>query len=604
MWRWFSIKALVVTAAVVVPLVVALACGGSGEPRDASTPTVTPTPATEASTELVCYNLFAEFFCDLPPEPSLYGQSNTLDPGLGDRPPFFTDVTDVAGIDFLYHDPPTEIFNFGAGVIIFDYNSDGFDDIFVPDSLGPNALYRSNGNGTFTDVAKTVGVDDPLSLGNGGCAADYDNDGNQDLYLSNYGGSKLFHNDGDAFTDVTSAAGVDDSRTLGPFNGTSHRAMGCAWGDYDNDGLLDLVVVRHMIEIPDLLSKIEFYDAVDHMALFHNKGDGTFTNVTSLLGDPSPIPDRFAVDFDSVWGAGFQPAWVDFDNDGDVDLSVSNDMGMWIHPNVLWRNDGPADDGTWRLTDVSVESGTDIPMYGMSMTVGDYNVDGFLDFFITNIGRHVLLRNEGDGTFTNTTKEAGVGMGLIGIEQRVSWGAVFFDYDNDGYEDLYVVSGFLKFIPNPEEQHNVLMWNKGDGTFIDVTPISGADDPGIGRGGAYLDFNGDGCLDLFIANLGQQTKLFENACDSGKNWLTINTVGTASNRDGIGTRITVDSGGTTQIREISSGGSHMGQNMRGAHFGLGAAATVDSVTIRWPSGRVQTLTDVAANQRLTVTEPQ
>lgn len=199
---------------------------------------------------------------------------------------------------------------------------------------------------------------------------------------------------------------------------------------------------------------------------------------------------------------------------------------------------------------------------------------------------------------------------LVGFKERVAWGTAFLDYDNDGLEDLYVVSGYSRpgaiqaVLPDSEkEQPNVLLRNNGDGTFEDVSFKSGADDPGVGRGGVYLDFNNDGCLDLFVGNLGQRAKLFQNACDSGNEWLVVEAIGTESNRDAIGARITLDADGRRQIREIASGRSNMGQNMRAAHFGLGHASKADSVTIRWPSGVVQTLTDIDVNQKLTVIEP-
>ena len=530
-----------------------------------------------------------------------HAPSEAPDTGVSRRSPIFEDVTVTAGVDFLHHEHPEEILAFGAGVAVFDFDNDGFYDIYVSDSVGPNGLYRNNGDGTFVDVAAAAGVDDPLGRGNGSCAADYDNDGDRDLYVTNYGPSRLFRNNGDGtFSDATAAAALDDSDV-------PHRSMGCAWGDYDQDGLLDLVVVRHLVEFPGMMETMDFFQAVDHLALLRNIGDGSFADVTPLLGDTSPYHGEKGWTFANVWGAGFQPGWVDFDNDGDPDLSVVNDFGFWVHPNVLWRNDGPAEDGSWIFSDVSIEAGTNLPMYGMAMAVGDYNLDGSLDLFMTNMWDNVLLRNNGDGVaFTNVTNTAGVGAGMIGDKPRVSWGAVFFDYDNDRYEDLYVVSGFLAvdWPDNPEEQPNVLMRNRGNGTFADVSAGSGADDPGIGRGGVYGDFNGDGCLDLFVANHGQRARLFQNVCDSGNNWLVVRTAGTQSNRDGIGARITLDTAGVRQIREISSGGSQMGQNMLAAHFGLGTATLVDSLTIRWPSGRVQTLTDVTVNQRLTVAEPE
>ena len=345
--------------------------------------------------------------------------------------------------------------------------------------------------------------------------------------------------------------------------------------------------------------------------MHHNNGDGTFTEVTHLLG-ATPRPSGIGGKFGNVWGAGFQPGWVDFDNDGDLDLYVVNDQGQFIQPNVLWRNDGLGSDGAWRFVDVSAQSGADAAMFGMALAVGDYNLDGYLDFFMTNIGDNVLLASKEDGgTFADTATEAGVALGTYQGQIRVSWGAVFFDYDNDGLEDLYLASGYLDtgIKNNHRTQANVLLTNNGDSTFTDDSAVSGADDPGIGRGVAFLDFNSDGCLDLYVTNLGispelpDEGRLFQNGCDSGNGWLIIKTVGTVSNRDGIGARVTVSAGGRTQIREVAAGSSSMSQNMLPVHFGLGQAETVDSIEILWPSGRLQTLTNVAPNQRLTVTEP-
>ena len=519
----------------------------------------------------------------------------------------FADVTAAAGVSFLHHEFTGELLAVGAGAVVFDFDDDGDQDLYVADSEGPSSLFRNDGNGAFTDVAAVAGLDDPHGRGNGGCAADYDNDGDQDLYATNYGSSKLYANDGDGtFSEVTGPAGIDQ-------DDETHRTTGCAWGDYDRDGHLDLVVARHIPEeqLEMLFQRVQV-TAVGGVTLFRNRGDGTFEDTTPLLGDTAaPRSGMYDVDRGNVWGAGFQPGWVDFDNDGDPDLYVVNDMGPRIQPNVLWRNEGLADDGFWSFADVSTGSGADQRIDGMALAVGDYDLDGFLDFYMTDIGDNVLLKNNGDGArFTDTTKEAGVGIGMVGVKQRVTWGAMFFDYDNDGLEDLYVVSGHLRVRGFTEdydyerEQPNVLLRNNGDGTFTNVSRQSGADDPGIGRGGVFLDFDDDGCLDLFVVNYGQRARLFRNECDSGNNWLVFETVGTASNRNGIGARITVESGGRTQIREVSGGSSHMGQNMLGAHFGLGKATVADSVKITWPSGVEQTLTAVAANQRLRVTEPE
>ena len=530
--------------------------------------------------------------------------------------PAFADVSDDAGVDFVHQRayggvipgsiPEADEGSLldvvtGAGVVVLDFDGDGFQDIYVTNSAGPNALYRNSGDGTFTDVAAAAGVDDALGVGNGGCAADYDNDGDQDILVTSFASSRLYRNRGDGtFGDATASAGLDD------FHATD-RSMGCAWGDYDQDGFLDLIVVRHLYEWDSSDVELEdFIEDVRMLALYHGEGDGSFANVTVLLPQASGPSPGGPLPVDNVSGAGYQPGWVDFDNDGDLDLYVVNDYGEVVHPNVLWRNDGQGAEGTWRFLDVSAESGADVRIDGMGLAVGDYNQDGFLDFYMTNTNRNALLRNNADGpTFTDATVEAGAEIGIRN-KQSVDWGTMFFDYDNDGFEDLYVVSGFMKGLisGNPVQQPNILLRNRGDGTFADISSASGADDPGIGRGAAYLDYDNDGCLDLFVVNLGQRASLLRNNCDTGNNWLAIRTVGTSSNRDGIGARITVVTGDTSQIREIAAGSSQMSQNMMVAHFGVGASAVVDSVTVRWPSGKVQTLTGVAINQRLSIVEPE
>ena len=557
------------------------------------------------------------------------GSSVSLANALTYQLPVFEEVSEQSGAAFIHYRSQPDIIPLSAGVVVFDYNGDGWQDAYVtttPDIAGlapegddKNGLFRNNGDGTFTNVAEDAGVTDAAGRGNGGCAADYDNDGDQDLFVANWGASKLFRNDGDGkFTDVAESAGLADPDG-------AYRSMGCAWGDYDRDGWLDFIVVRHIDESnPDAFTQRAYYLDARPLALFRNDGDGALTEVTHLLG-ATPSPSREAGAFGRVWGAGFQPAWVDYDNDGDLDLYVVNDFGEYVHPNVLWRNDGPAQDGgrphpsplpggegvrEWVFTDVSQESGAGIAMSGRGLAVSDYNSDGYLDMFITNIADNVLLTNDGGDTFRDAAGDMGVAYGEFRRQQRVSWGTVFFDYDNDGYEDLYVASGFLDTDDiNRREQPNLLFRNDGAGGFEDVSAISGAADWGTGRGVAYADFDGDGCLDLFLVNMGRSAamgepaRLYHNRCVWGNNWLTVKTVGTASNRDGIGARITLTANGRAQIREIAAGSSNSSQNMLPVHFGLGQAKVVDELRIKWPSGTLQTLRDVAPNQVLTVVEP-
>ena len=544
------------------------------------------------------------------------GSTSLLPGALTYELPIFIEVGDESGVAFTHYRDIVDIIPLGAGVVVFDFNGDGKQDIYVTstediaglasDTQGNNALYRNNGDGSFTDVAAQAGVSDLSGKGNGGCAADYDNDGDQDLFVANWGSSKLFRNQGDGtFFDVTVDAGVTDPNA-------TYRSMGCAWGDYDRDGYLDLIVVRHIDESnPDAFTKRIYYIDVRPLALYHNNGDGAFTNVTDLLGGATS-PLRKTGAFGNIWGAGFQPRWVDFDNDGDPDLYVVNDFGEDIQPNVLWRNDGPGEDGSWIFTDISSASGANLAMFGMGIATADINNDGYFDFFVTNIGDNRLLISNSDGaSFEDAAAEAGVAVGTFRRQQRVSWGAVFFDYDNDGYEDLYFASGWLDTDDiNRREQPNMLFRNNGgDGTFTDYSNVSGAADWGAGRGVVYADFNGDGCLDLYLTNLGrsaargEQAKLFLNRCQWGNNWIIIKTVGVASNRDGIGARITVVTGERSQIREVTAGSGNKSQNMLPVHFGLGKSDRIDSIEILWPSGARQILTDVVPNQLIAITEP-
>ncbi len=515
----------------------------------------------------------------------------------------FEDVTQVARVDFRHNFNVGTVTHMGGGAVISDFDGDGRDDIYIVNSHGANALFENRGAAAFSNIAASAGVDDLHGFGNGACAADFDNDGHRDLYLSNYGSSKLFRNSGGmSFSDVTEQSGLAESDP-------SYRAMGCAWGDYDRDGLLDLIVVRYFHEgKPGMVDALDFADGIRPLALYHNLGDAEFEDVTAHLGDLD-LPEGFrnGMKPGSVWGAGFQPVWADFDDDADLDLYIANDFGFRIQPNVMWRNDGEAPDGGWRFVDISETTGADLPMSGMGVALGDYDLDGDLDMYVTNIGVNVLLNNDGSGIrFTDATVEGVAGIPNVGVNLRVAWGATFFDYDNDGDEDLYVISGNIPGVSNiikTERQPNALLRNDGDGTFTNVSQISGADHAASGRGGGYLDFNGDGCLDLFVANFNGSPVLLKNSCQNGNRWLGISLVGSESNRDGIGAKITVTAEGERQVRHVNGGSGLLGQSSMTAHFGLGLAPMVDHLSIRWPSGKVQDLYGVKPDQVLVVEEP-
>ncbi|HEU0074114.1 MAG TPA: CRTAC1 family protein [Dehalococcoidia bacterium] len=560
---------------------------------------------------------------------------------LGRIPPSFREVASQAGVAFQ-HTRDDNFFNLGGGAAAGDFNNDGWIDLYVTNSAGPNALYRNNADGSFTDIAVSAGVADLAGRGHGVAWGDFNNDGFLDLYVANYGNSRLFRNNGDeTFRDVTTAAGVADP-------GPDYRTTGAVWGDYDRDGLLDLLIVRHVDAVGPLFTltdtaaivllrqcrteefyanpkvprgvvigdshdfsqraKRNFDGGVRSLKLYHNRGNGTFEDVTSMLDDGKGYPSN-------IEGAGFKPAFVDYDNDGDLDIYVVNDYGDEIYPNVLWRNDGPTATGAWSFSDVSEGSGANPPMFGMGLAAGDYDNDSDLDFYVTDIGSSRFFENRA-GLFEDVTDRTDTGRGVIpengDVNLSIGWGATFADLDNDGWLDLYMTNGQIDSDPcsNLPHQPNAVFINQRDGSFADVSQASRANDPGTSREVVDADFNNDGRVDLFVVNIGSMdgtpgiSRLFLNQDESRNHWLQIQPVSGPGALFSVGARVEVTVDGITMVQYAGQAQGHMSQSMIPVHFGTGAARRVDRVEVRWPSGAVQTLREVDADQRLVVEEPR
>ncbi len=499
----------------------------------------------------------------------------------------FTDVTQAAGVNVAHrHTSSTPDFKFGTGAAWFDYDGDGDLDLYMTQRSGANHLFRNNGDGTFTDVAAEVGAADADRDGAGVAVADYDNDGDPDLFLANSLEDTLLRNErmetGIAtFTDVTAGSGITGDG----------RATSASWGDYDGDGFLDLYVAHH----------IPLTAALDGTQdkLYHNNGDGTFTDVSHLLAG-----DVDGSGYDDREGFGFIAAWTDFDDDGDPDLFLMNDCPFHPEGNKLWRNDGGTDPTTWTFTEISAAWNADTCSNAMGIAWGDYNRDGRWDYYFTNIGSAYLLRHD-ETTFTDVTVEAGLFEDKVPgtDDDRVTWGAIFFDYDLDMWQDLVVAAGVISKSSQTNPQPNMLYHNDGNGlTFSNVSTGSGVEDVRRSRTIVMGDYDQDGDPDLFYVNYQEPVVLLRNDHPPGSHWLQITLEGTASNRDGVGARLAVTTpDGITQHWETRSGSSLGGGDDLAAYFGLATNTSAD-ISITWPSGIHQTLTGVTADQRLHIVE--
>ena len=519
----------------------------------------------------------------------------------------FNDITSQSGITFKHTLSPEKKYiaeSMTGGVALFDYDNDGYLDIFFVNSLTVellkankktrSVLYRNNRNGTFSDVTDKAKVGD-AGWGMGCAVGDFNNDGFDDLYVTSVGPDHLFKNNGNGtFTDVTQKAGVSDPRF----------STGAAFLDYDNDGNLDLFVTNYVgFDINNLPTFGEgptcqfkgvpvqcgprgLPGAGD--SLFRNNGDGTFTDVSKKAGVA-----------DSRGYYGMDVVGSDFDGDGLIDIFVANDST----PNFLYHNNG---NGTFR--EIGFESGTALDKNGaeqgcMGVTLGDYDHDGLLDLFITNFDDeyNVLYRNAGRGSFVDVSHEAGVAMISL---PYVGWGTKFFDHDNDGWLDLFVANGHAYPQRDRYRQRKLFYRNNRDGTFSEVAAQLGSAlmEERASRGTAFGDIDNDGDVDIVVNDLDSAPQLLRNDGGNKNNWIIVKTIGTKSNRNGIGAKVKVVSGDLVQLDEVRSGGSYISQNDLKLHFGLEKRTVVDLIEVRWPSGAVDTLKNLAANKVVTVKE--
>ena len=544
---------------------------------------------------------------------SAWAQEESVSSPPGAR---FVDIAAEAGLgDFVCYSGGIErketiLETTGAGCAFLDYDNDGDLDIFLmtasrsegfAESAEPsNRLYRNDGNGRFSDVTRQAGLV-RSGWGQGVCAGDYDNDGWIDLYLTYYGHNVLYRNTGEgSFIDVTRKAGLYTKHGL--------WGVGCSFLDYDRDSDLDLFVTNYIDFDPVSAPRPGensncLWKGIPVMCgprglkglpsnLYRNEGDGTFADVSGPAGITA-AGERY--------GLGVLVA--DYDNDGWPDVYVACDST----PNLLFRNNRDGTFSEMGLLAGVAYSGDGKEQAGMGVDAGDYDNDGDLDIVKTNFSddKSSLYKNHGDGTFSDATFEAGLGVNLA----YLGWGVGFLDYDQDGFDDIFIANGHVY----PEidghgfrsryKQRKVLYRNTGRSTFVDVTASSGADllQPQTSRGIALGDFDNDGALEILVNNENGRPSLYKNYGPRG-NWIILFAIGSRSNRSAIGTRISVVAGGGRRlIKEVRSGGTYASQSDLRLHFGLGTARKTD-LEVRWPDGSVEKFAGVAANQFLTIRE--
>jgi len=545
------------------------------------------------------------------PPPPLSGAKSIKCTG---RPvPQLQDITASAGIAFRHTSDPSKKYiveSMSGGVVLIDYDRDGWPDIYFTNaptvqmaikgekSLG--MLYHNNHDGTFTDVTAKSGLNTKC-FAMGGAVGDYNNDGWPDLYVTCLGGNTLYRNNGDGtFTDVTAKAGVADGRW----------STGAAFGDYDGDGFVDLMVTNyvdfHLDDMPGFGSATFCkYRGIDVQcgprglrgagdALFHNNGDGTFTDVSKTSGVSDP---------DGYYGLGV--VWADFNNTGRPDIYVANDST----PKFLYKNLGNG-----KFKEIGLQSGTAVSDDGseqasMGLAIGDYNHTGRPSIYVTNFSdeNDLLYRNDGDWNFKEDSYQSGLALPSL---PWVKWGTAFVDLDNDGWLDLIAVDGHVypqvDTLPSGGgyREPKLLQLNQKDGTFCDASDQAGKalTERRVSRGLAVGDLFNDGNMDVVVGDLDGSPMVLRNHGVPGRHWVSFELTGKKSNRLALNARITVIAGGMTQTDEIHSGGSYLSQNDVRLHFGLGGAEKIDKVQIRWPSGLIENLTNLAADHFYSVVE--
>jgi hypothetical protein len=543
-------------------------------------------------------------------------QKSAAAPSSGATPGLFVDITQKSGVNFRYQASHTSkkylIETMGPGVAVFDYDNDGRLDIFLvngaplddPTPLGTipkksgsmfwNRLYHQKADGTFEDVTQKAGLQGE-GYGMGVAVGDYDNDGYEDLFVTGFGGNHLYHNNGNGtFTDVTAKAGV----------GGSGWSTSAAWVDLDGDGYLDLVVLRYLDwDFADVWcgEHREGYRAYCHPEnfkavsplVYHNNGDGTFTEVAAKLGLAKPAK-------------GLGVAFEDYDKDGHLDLFFANDSML----EYLYHNKG---DGTFEEVGLTaaVAADADGRTYaGMGVDFADYRNTGWPSLLVTDLAnqRYSLYENNRDGSFNYVSQETGIGkMTLL----HSGWGVRFFDYDNDGWKDLMIAQGHdldtieLTAPTLRYREHLLLAHNDHGKGFTDVSSESGEvfRQNWVGRGLAIGDLDNDGRLDAVVTTNDGPAYVLHNEILTTNHWLLLKLVGHKSNRDAIGAQIKMVTGDGPQYAMVTTAGSYLSSGDKRVHFGLGKQTQVSTIEIRWPSGITQTLTDVRADQILQIDEP-